>query len=104
MYVLPLYFSEKSRKNGADVVLLDGGIFGDAVAEILEETAGDVVDHPLRREDRGVDRVGAAGPVGENLLVEIGERHGDDVDLGASRLFEVGGAPLQRLLRSLPSG
>ena len=85
-------------EEGADIVLLDGLVGLDARRQILEVAAGDVVDHPLRREDRGVDRVGAARPVGQNLLVEIGERHRDHVDLGAGQRLELRRAPLQRLL------
>ena len=74
------------------------GVGGDARRQVLEVAAGDVVDHPLRREDRGVDRVGAARPVGQHLLVEVGEGHRDHVDLGAGQRLELGGAALQRLL------
>ena len=82
----------------ADIVLLDVLVGLDARRQVLEVAAGDVVDHPLRREHRGVDRVGAARPVGQHLLVEVGERHRDDVDLGAGQRLELGRAPLQRLL------
>ena len=85
-------------EEGADVLLLDGLVGGDARGQVLEVAAGDVVDHPLRREDRGVDRVGAGGPVGQHLLVELDERHADHVDLGAGQRLELGRAPLQRLL------
>ncbi len=73
-------------------------VLGDAAAEVLEIAARHVVDHPLRREHRGVDRVRAARPVGQHLLVEVRERHGDDVDLGAGQLLELRRPALQRLL------
>ena len=81
-----------------DLVPVDRLILGDARSQLLEIAAGDIVDHPLRREHRSVDRVGAARPVGEHFLVEVGERNRDDVDLRAGQLLEFGGAPLQRLL------
>ena len=73
-------------------------VLGDAVAEVLEVAARHVVDHPLRREHRSVDRVRAARPVGQDLLIEVRERHRDHVDLGAGQLFELRRPALQRLL------
>jgi hypothetical protein len=81
-----------------NLVPFDLRVLGDTWPKLLKVPAGHVVDHPLRREHRGVDRVGAARPVREHLLVEIGERNRDDVDLRAGRLLEVGRAPLQGLL------
>src|SRR4029450_10934698 len=57
----------------------------------------DVVAHPLRVEDERVVAVGLGGQVGERLVVQVGERDRDHVDLGAGCPGEVGGAPLQRL-------
>ena len=93
--------AEERRRRRPPAMSLSASMRG---GQVLEVAAGDVVDHPLRREDRGVDRVGAARPVGQHLLVEVGEGHRDHVDLGAGQLLELGRAPLQRLLDRGRSG
>ena len=81
-----------------DLVPLEIFVLGDARREFLKIAARCIVDHPLRREHRSIDRVGAARPVGQHLLVEVGERNRDDVDLRAGQLLEFGGATLKWLL------
>ena len=84
-------------EEGRHILLLQGLVGIHAGSQILEIARGHVIHHPLRGEDRGIDAVGAAGPVGQQLLVEIREGHGDDIDLGARQLLEIRGPALQRL-------
>ena len=84
-------------EEGRHILLLQGLVGVNAGGQILEIARGRVIHHPLRGEDRGIDAVGAAGPVGQQLLIEIREGYGDDIDLGAGQLLEIGGPALQRL-------
>ena len=86
-----------------DVVPLKGRVGLHAIAEVLEVPSGNVVAHPLGREDDGVIAVRLRREVGEDLLVEVGERNGDDLHLRAGQLVEVGCATLERL-RDLRAG
>ena len=95
---LPVVCRREIAEEGRNVVPFDVLILGDAGSQFFEIAAGHIVDHPLRREDRGVDRIGAARPVREHFLVEVGEWNRDDIDLGPGQLLEVRRAPLQRLL------
>ena len=84
-------------EEGRHILLLQGLVGVNAGGQILEIAGGHVIHHPLRGEDRGIDAVGAAGPVGQQLLIQIREGHGNDIDLGARQLLEIGGPALQRL-------
>jgi hypothetical protein len=52
-------------------------------SQVLEIAAGDMMSTIHCGEDRRIDRIGgAARPVGQDLLVEIGKGNRNHVDLG----------------------
>jgi len=79
------------------VVFLQCLVIRDTLREVFEEGAFRVIDHPLRREDRRIDRIRARGPIRQKLLIKIRERHRQHVHLRTRQLLELGRAALQRL-------
>ena len=94
---VPLEAGAEIAEERRYVAPLQGGVALDAAAEVLEVARGHVVAHPLRVEDRRVVRVRLGRKVGQELLIEVGEGNGDDLDLCAGQPLEVRPAPLQRL-------
>ena len=79
-----------------DVVPLQVWVVVDTVGDVLQDSCGYVVDHPLRREDERVVAVCASHLVRENALEQVGEWYGYNIDLRAGQFVELRCPPLQR--------
>jgi hypothetical protein len=93
----PLEGGAEVAEERCDVEPLDVLVSPDAVGEILEVTRRDEVAHPLGVEHERVITVRPRRHVAQDLVVEVAEGNGDDVDLRPGELPEGRGAPLQRL-------
>ena len=74
---------------GRDVVELDVRVVRHEVAQVGEEAAVRQLDRPPGGEHPDIDRVRAGRPVGQQLLEEVGERDGRDIDGCAGHLLEL---------------
>ena len=74
---------------GGDVVELEPRVVRDEVAQVREQVAVGELDRPAGGEHPDVDRVRSRGPVGEQLLEEVGERHRRDLDRRAGHRLEL---------------